>query len=309
MRKCGRKVQKFKGYLLVILASSLWGVSGTVAQKLFAEDGVTVEWLVCVRLLLSGVLFLFYAFVKLGRQQVLEVFQHKSSIIHMIIFGIVGMLGVQYTFYAAINEGNAAVATLLQYTAPIFIMIYYLIILKLPPMIVEIIAVVLALGGTFLILTNGSLDTVSVSMTAFWWGISSALALAYYLLHSGHLVRQFPSVIVMGYGMLIGGIVFCFFQNPFSVDTGRWTISTVGSIAFVIIFGTILPFLMYSESLRFITAKETSLLGCTEPLAAIIVSIVWLHTSFGVFQALGSLCIIVMVLLLSLRTKGEKAKA
>lgn len=302
-------MQKLKGYLLVILASSLWGISGTVAQKLFAEDGLTVEWLVTVRLLISGILFLLYAFVKLSKRQVFEVFQHKSSIFHLLMFGIIGMLGVQYTFFAAIHEGNAAVATLLQYTAPIFIMIYYLFILKLKPMLVEMIAVILALGGTFLILTNGSLQTVSVSMTAFGLGIASAFALAYYLLHSGHLVRQFPSVLVMGYGMLIGGIVFCFFQNPFHVNMDGWTIATVGSIAFVIVFGTILPFLMYSESLRFITAKETSLLGCTEPLAAIIVSIVWLHTSFGIFQALGSLCIIVMVLLLSLRTKSEKATA
>ena len=302
-------MQKFKGYLLVIVASSLWGISGTVAQKLFAEDGVTVEWLVTVRLLVSGILFLLYAFLKLGKRQVFEVFQHKSSVIHLLIFGIIGMLGVQYTFFAAIDEGNAAVATLLQYTAPIFIMIYYLFVLKLKPMLVEIIAVVLALGGTFLILTNGSLQTVSVSMTAFWWGIASAFALAYYLLHSGHLVRQFPSVMVMGYGMLIGGLVFCFFQNPFQVNTDGWSIETVGSIAFVIVFGTLLPFLMYSESLRFITAKETSLLGCTEPLAAIIVSIVWLNTSFGLFQAFGSLCIIVMVLLLSMRAKSKEASA
>ena len=300
-------MHKLKGYIMVIIASSFWGISGTVAQSLFSEDKVTVEWLVTVRLLISGILFLLYVYFKNGKEDLFQIFRNKSYVLHFVIFGILGMFSVQYTFFVAINEGNAAVATLLQYIAPVFIMIYYLIVLKLKPMLVEMLAVVLALSGTFLILTNGSLQAISISMTAFWWGISSAVALAFYLLYSGFLVKQFSSFIVMGYGMLIGGLASLTIHFPLTANIKLWDWKTIVSIVFIIIFGTIVPFFLYSESLRYINAKETSLLGCTEPLAAIIVSIIWLGTPFGINQAIGSLFIMIMVLLLSLRKPKNSA--
>lgn len=56
------KVQsRTKGIVLVIFAAVLWGVSGTVAQYLF-QKRFTPEWLVVIRLLLSGIILLCYAF-------------------------------------------------------------------------------------------------------------------------------------------------------------------------------------------------------------------------------------------------------
>lgn len=43
-----------KGILLVIVGTMLWGISGTVAQFLFQQKGFDTEWLVVVRLLISG---------------------------------------------------------------------------------------------------------------------------------------------------------------------------------------------------------------------------------------------------------------
>lgn len=299
---------KIKGYILVIIATSLWGVSGAVAQKIFIADVITVEWLVTVRLLISGLLFLVYAYFGKDKKLLASVFKHKPYILQFIIFAILGMAAVQYTFFAAISEGNAAVATLLQYIAPIFIMFYFLFILKQKPSFLELIAVALALLGTFLILTNGSLQSISITKLAIFWGISSAVALAFYTIYSDYLVRHFPSVIVMGYGMFGGGIFMSFIESPFAVDLSNLNSNIIGSIIFVIIFGTLIPFLLFSESLRYITAKETSLLACSEPLAAIIVSVVWLNTSFGLFQALGSFFIILMVYLIAINPAKKQIK-
>ncbi|XOS90725.1 EamA family transporter [Brevibacillus laterosporus] len=70
-------------------------------------------------------------------------------------------------------------------------------------------------------------------------------------------------------------------------------------IGFVVIFGTLIAFYLYLESIRYITPKETSLLGCTEPLAAIITSVLFLHVPFGFFQSVGTLSVLIMVFLLS----------
>lgn len=42
----------------------LWGISGTVAEYLFKKNGFTPEWLVVIRLLVSGMTLLIYSSVK-----------------------------------------------------------------------------------------------------------------------------------------------------------------------------------------------------------------------------------------------------
>ncbi|MEH6945030.1 DMT family transporter [Bacillus sp. JJ722] len=178
-------MNKLKGYTMVVIASCLWGVSGAVAQKLFSNNGMSVEWLVTIRLVISGLLILLFASFGKGKAHIISVFKHKSYMVQVVIFGIIGMLGVQYTFFITIDESNAAVATLLQYIAPVFITLYFLIVLKMKPSLLELMAILLALTGTFLLLTNGSIQTISITPKALLWGLGSAITLAFYTIHSG----------------------------------------------------------------------------------------------------------------------------
>ncbi|MCI4060409.1 EamA family transporter, partial [Bacillus cereus] len=50
--------QRIYGFFMVIVGAAFWGLSGTAAQHLFETSDVSVEWLVTVRLLLSGLLLL-----------------------------------------------------------------------------------------------------------------------------------------------------------------------------------------------------------------------------------------------------------
>ena len=51
----------FKGFSLAIIASVLWGISGTFAQFLFQRRGINVEWLITTRMLVAGFLLLLIA--------------------------------------------------------------------------------------------------------------------------------------------------------------------------------------------------------------------------------------------------------
>lgn len=122
--------QRLYGFLMVIVGAAFWGLSGTVAQHLFETSDVSVEWLVTVRLLLSGLLVLIIVSAGKNRRAVWGIWKDKKAAVQLIVFGIAGMLGVQYTFLASIGTGNAAVATLLQYLAPVLIMLYLLLTRK-----------------------------------------------------------------------------------------------------------------------------------------------------------------------------------
>jgi drug/metabolite transporter (DMT)-like permease len=167
----------------------------------------------------------------------------------------------------------------------------------------ELIAVVLALLGIFLLVTQGNIKSLSISGLALFWGLSSAVALAFYTLQPHKLLAKWGSIIVMGWGMLIGGICFSFVHPPW-VFEGNWSFSSFLAVVFIVIFGTLIAFYCYLESLKYISATETSLLACIEPLSSAVLSVIWLHVSFGLEECLGTLCIILTIVILSLFKKS-----
>ena len=296
---------RIKGMMFVIIGSMLWGVSGTVAQFLFQQKGFSPEWLVVIRLLVSGLILLIYAFTK-GNQDIWKIWNSKHNCWSLIIFSIIGMLGVQYTFFAAIKYGNAPTATILQYLSSVIIVCYLIIRSKKLPSIQEIIAIMLAMLGTFFIITKGNIHTLSISNLALFWGISSAFAAAFYTLQPRYLLAKYSSTLVVGWGMLIGGIAFSFIHHPWNF-TGQWSISSIFAIIFVVLFGTIIAFCFYLESLKYIQPTETSVLSSVEPLSSAFLSIFWLHVSFGIPEWIGTVCIISTIIILS-RVKNQKIK-
>ncbi|QED49265.1 DMT family transporter [Cytobacillus dafuensis] len=294
-----------KGIALVLAGAIFWGVSGTVAQYLF-QQGFSPEWLVVNRLLVAGVLLLGIAY-KNEKQKVWGIWKDKHDRVHIIIFGILGMLAVQYTFFAAIKHGNAATATVLQYLAPVLIMCYSAFRAKRSPTLMEGLALFLAVSGTFLLVTQGSIHTLSISGLALFWGLTSAVALAFYTLHPLHLLAKWGSTIVVGWGMLIGGISFSFIHPPWLFE-GQWSLPSFFAVLFIIVFGTIIAFYCYLESLKYISASDTSLLACAEPLTAAFLAIVWLHVTFGYAEWLGTICILSTIAILSIKKEKKTIK-
>lgn len=305
---------RLKGIIMVITGASLWGLSGTAAQQLFQQENVSTEWLVTIRLLISGSILLLFSSFGSKKSEVLGIWKQKKDANKLILFGLLGMLAVQYTYFASIKEGNAAVATLLQYLAPIFITVYLIFKWNIRPTKIDFISIALSLIGTFFLLTNGSIDNLAVSTPAIIWGILSGLSLAFYSLYSKELLEKWSSSVIVGWGMIIGGvgvtILHFFSTNEFILLSSMkyLQLNNLFLIAFVVIFGTLIAFYLYLDSIRYLTPKETTLFGCTEPLAAIISSILILHVPFQSFQLLGALCVIVMVLVLSQKPDEGKPK-
>lgn len=292
---------------MVITGATLWGLSGTAAQVLFQEKQITAEWLVVVRMILAGSVLLLFAAYK--RMAIFSLWTDIKSVVNLLLFGFVGMLGVQYTYFASIATGNAATATLLQYLAPVYIVIYVMVVQKHRPSKEVTFAILLALLGTFLLITNGSTGELKVSLISVIWGILSGVALAFYTLSSAQMLKKWHSVIVVGWGMVIGGGGMCFIFPPFPLPSVHWDMETWLLILFVVVFGTLLAFLLFVESIRYLSPTESSLLSSVEPLSAVVASIAFLHVPFGLFQTIGAVCITVTVLLLSQKKERQSSRS
>lgn len=301
MNKSNRK----KGLFLVITGAALWGIGGTVAQKLFQDYAIDVDWLVTIRLLIAGILLLGVQYFTKDRTQIFAVWKNQRNAFQLIIFGLLGMLAVQYTYMASINHGNAAVATLLQYQAPVMIIIYLVSRKQTILTQKDYVTVFLALSGCFLLLTNGSVSELSVPTPAIVWGILSGLALAFYTLYAVQLLAQFDSLVIVGWAMIIGSFALSFVHPPWEMDFASLPAEGYFYLGFVIIFGTMIAFWFYIDSLQSLSPKETSLMGSLEPLAAVLTTVFWLQEPFGGFQWLGTACILTMILVMALGGKKE----
>lgn len=296
----------FKGFFLAVLAALFWGVSGTFGQFLFQQRGINIEWMITVRMLISG--FCLLLFAKFGEKaDLFEIWKNKKDAIQLVVFSITGMLAVQYTYFAAIKYSNAATATVLQYSGPVLIAIYLALKNKKLPAFLEIIAIILAVAGTILLVTHGNISSLSISLTALIFGIASAVALAIYTLQPVKLLSKYKSSVVIGWGMFCGGFAFSFVKAPWDID-GIWDMQTYWYTAFIVIFGTLIAFYAYLTAVQIIGGQKTSLLASMEPLSATILAVLWLNVSFTTIDWIGSIFIISTVFLLSKPKKMQEIK-
>lgn len=291
------------GACLALLPGVLWGLSGVFGQYLFQQRGISAEWLVTTRLLISGSLMLIISFAG-SREKTLAIFHDKKDTGRLLIFAIFGLMAVQLTYFVAIAKSNAPTATILQYVFPVLIVLYTALRGRKLPTKKEVAAIVLAMVGIFLLVTHGNPNTLNITVEALIWGLSSAVAMAFYTMYPGSLQLRWGSPVVVGWGMLFGGIALNFY-HPFWAFTGEIDLAGFLMIAFIILFATFGAFYIYLVSVTMIGATYASLFACIEPLASAFFSVVGLNLVFNYMDWIGAALIMITMFLLSWKT-GEK---
>ena len=287
----------FLGAALAFIPGVLWGLSGVFGQHLFQTYEISAEWLVTVRLLISGVLMVSWSMLRIGFDT-FTVFRHKADVIKLLIFAIFGVMAVQLTYFVAIDKSNAPTSTILQYLFPVLIVIFSAVRSQKAPSKKEALAVLLALIGTFLLVTHGNPSTLHITVSALMWGLSSALAMAFYTVYPGALQARYTSPVVVGWGMLLGGLALnCY--HPFWAFEGYVDTMAVLMIGFIVLFATFLSFYLYLVSVTIIGATYASLFACVEPLASAFFSVIGLNLQFNTMDWIGAALILTTMLLLS----------
>ncbi|MEB8091944.1 DMT family transporter [Mammaliicoccus lentus] len=295
---------RIKGMILAITGASFWGLGGTVSDFLFQYKYIDIDWFVTIRLLFSGILLLFLFKIINKKDSLFSVFKNKNDILQLLFFSIFGMLLVQYSYMASINLGNAAIATLLQYIAPVYIIIWYIIIKQDTFKLFDFLTILLTLSGSFLLLTNGSFNNLIVPKSSIIWGIISGISLAFYTLYVSKLLVKFPSILIVGWSMLISGIFMNFKAPVWDVNLKTLVSVTILFLLFGIVGGTTIAFFFFISSLNYINAKETAFYGTIEPVMAILSSAIWLNVSFLPLQITGIALIIILIFIISLKKES-----
>ena len=69
--------------------------------------------------------------------------------------------------------------------------------------------------------------------------------------------------------------------------------------------GTAFAFYLFIDSLKYLSPKETTLLGTIEPVIAVVTSALWLGVTFQSVQVIGIVLILILILM-SLKKQPEE---
>ena len=261
-----------------------FGISGVWASLLFARIAISPGWLVSARMFFSGLLLLTYLIFR--RRSIFRIWRSWRSASLVLAFGVFGVCFAQSTFLLSLYYGNAAIATILQSLGPaILILLIALKSRRCPPQL-DILAVLISLIGILLLVTGGRLTSLVVPFPAFIWGVASAFGIVAYTLIPCPLICHYESLTVTGWGLFVGGVAANFLTPLTAIPKGfdGWDFLLVTGI---VVVGTLLAYAFYVASLNGLTPTAVSMLGTLEPLTATILSVWWLHVSFGSLQLLG----------------------
>lgn len=151
-----------RGIFCTLLGGILWGFSGACSDYLFTNYAMDSSWLTVVRMLGAGIAL---AAINItgSRKRAVAIWKNGMDAVQLVIFALLGLAFSQYAYLTSIDHSNAGTATVLQYLGPVLIMGLVCVKNRRLPDKKEGIAILLAVGGTYLLATHGNPKTMVLS--------------------------------------------------------------------------------------------------------------------------------------------------
>ncbi len=283
------------GVAATLLGGFFWGFSGTSASLLFSRYHVDTLWLLSVRQIFAGLLFMIVVLAR-DRQRLVRLWTTPAHAREQLLFTVFGLLLNQFGYLMAVRLTNAGTATVLQCLQLVIIMVVTCVRRHRSPRRREAAGLVLALVGTFLIATGGNISQLSISPLGLVVGLLAALGAALTALIPTRVLPEYGSSIVTGSAMLVAGMVSCAFirpwENPPALDA-----SGIAALAVFIVVGSFLAYFLYMQGIKDLGGMRASMIATIEPISAAVTSALMLGTVFAPTDIVGFAAIIIMVFL------------
>ncbi len=297
-----RKTKLF-GSFCAIMTGICWGVSGVWGQFLFETRGVDSNWIVPIRLFSGGIVLLVYMFLK-NREEMVSIITNKRDFLQAILTGVFGTMMFQLTFFGTVQRSNAGTATVLQYLCPVITMVYVCLRDKKKPVKIEVVSILLALAGIFVISTHGNPSTLVITPSALLWGLATAFFMFMSTVLPEGLYKKYSSMVVLSWGFLIGGIIQLGIFKPWEYNV-KVDVMVIIAMLFIVLGGCVFAYVFYGNAIKRIGPARSSLFASSEPIAAGVLSAVWLKTEFMWIDLIGFALILSTIFLLTKPTDDD----
>jgi len=289
---------KHRAEFLLISASMGFALGG-VAAKVLREANMDAFRLTQIRSTGAALILLTFAIIK-GKDQLRA---RRDELKDLIIFGVVGVAAVTSFYFFAIKYLFVSVALIIEFTASIWIALYLKFVKKKHISPIMWVGIACAFSG--LILVSQIWSSSSLSPIGVLAALADAIALSYYFLTADRLTQTRSSLSLMTWGIGVAAIfwtiILPWWNFPFEYLTKSFSLSGNLSnysapgwvlILWIIIVGTVIPYLLTVTGIRELSAGTSSVIGMIEPIFAGVIAWILLNEALSGIQLIG--CVVVL---------------
>jgi drug/metabolite transporter (DMT)-like permease len=292
-------LNKHRGELYLVLGAIFFSLNGVIVTLVL--DHMTTFRLAQVRAL--GSFFLLFLITFIQDRSSLKA--ERREIPTLIFYGVFGYAMVQLGYFIGISRGvPLSLVLIIEFTAPIWIVLWIKFVRK--SVVAKDMWVAIALSLLGLILVAKAWQGFVFDLLGTLGALGAALALAVYFLmsQSQGTKRSAQAMVVWGMGVagLFWSLVLPIWNFPTAIFTteinlqGRFSDYSAPGwllIAYIIVFGTLVPYLLVVGGIRRLSASTSSVIGMLEPVIAGVFAWIWLSQSWSAIQLIGGAIVLV----------------
>ena len=286
------------GVAMVVAAAAIFALNGTVS-KLLMQGGFDPPRLTTFRA--TGAFLGLLLVSVLVRPGVRRLAVRRQELPLLITFGLTGFFLVPMLYFIAISRLPVGIGLLFEFTAPAFVALWIRFGAREQVRRRLWVGLVLCLIGLVAVaqIWTGELTLDPVGIAA---GMTSAVLLAgYYVLGAKSVSNRDPlSVTCWAFGIsaVAGSILRPWWSFPVSLLGGTSDGVPMWLLAiYLLIFGTILPYLLISASMQHLPPTSVGIIGMTELVLASVFAWVLLDEVLDSAQIIGGGVLLVGVIL------------
>ena len=289
-------------YLMPIISGAMWGSAGIFVRKL-TELGMNSYTVVSVRVVLA--VLILAVWLGIYDRNLLKI--KLKDLWIFVAGGVVGMFGLNICYNFAISELSLSLAAVLLSLSPVFVLFMAAILFKEKITSKKVICMTIAIAGC--VLASGVLESASTmrwsvkgiivgTIGAFFYGL-------YGIISKTAMERGYHAFTTTFYCLFMVMLVVIPLTN-WKLVTNVVVANPVKMSVFLVIHSlctSVLPYILYTFSIRYIDAGMASILASGEPVAAMIFGVIFFSEIPTVLSVVGIVLVIVALALLSMPDK------
>ena len=285
---------KKKAFIFIIIAGIAWGTSSIFVHYL-APWGFSSVQMTLVRAFVSTIVLFAYAFYKDK-----EAFKVTKKELLLFFASGFSYFATATCYYVSMQMTSVSTAVVLMYMAPIYVMIYSVTFMgeKLTPL--KTVSVIAMLLGCCLV--SGIIGGIKFNILGIVFGILAGVAYSAYNIFTKIQMKNGSNPLsATFYCFLFAALIALFSCKVYEMPA---LIVQNPCITLPLLFGLgictcVIPYFLYTLSLKDLPVGTAAALGIIEPMSATIFSVVLFSEPLGFASLVGIILILGSVFLLS----------
>ncbi|MBR6647336.1 MAG: EamA family transporter [Clostridia bacterium] len=285
---------KKRAFIYIVIAGILWGTSSIFVHFL-APFGFSSPQMTFVRGFVTTISLSIYILIKDK-----SLFKAKFKEFLLFALGGLSFFSTATCYYASMQMTSVSTAVVLMYIAPVLVMIYSVALLgeKLTPL--KSISVLIMLIGC--VLVSGVIGGLKFDFWGIIIGIMSGISYAAYNVITKYQMRNGSNPLTATfYCFAVSSLVGVFVCDAFAMPKliAQSSYLTIPLLLGLGICTCVLPYFLYTLSLKELPVGTVASLGIIEPMSATVLSVLFLNEVLSFTSAIGIVLILGAVFMLS----------